>query len=62
MLNRQHVGAARGYHAARPTRQVPVQPDYPDEISDSYLEGLQRRIDADKAEDFLLTPITAPGW
>lgn len=38
------------------------QPSYHSEISDEYLDDMQRRVDAEKPEGFKLTPISEPGW
>lgn len=54
--------AARPPRATRPTKATCTQPRYHSEISDKYLDALQRQIDALKPEGFQLTPISEPGW
>ncbi len=39
-----------------------TQPRYHSEISDAYLDALQKQVDAGKPEGFRLTPISGPGW
>jgi hypothetical protein len=39
-----------------------TQPRYHSEISDEYLNALQRQVDRLKPEGFKLTPVSGPGW
>lgn len=48
--------------APRRSRSAYSQPSYHSEISDEYLDDMQRRVDAAKPEGFKLTPISEPGW
>lgn len=41
---------------------TPGQPPYHSEISEEYLDALQRQVDAAKTHGFTLTPIGEPGW
>lgn len=43
-------------------RWLRSQPNYHSEISDEYLDALQRKIDSEKSEKSKLTPISEPGW
>lgn len=54
--------AARPARGARPTMAACTQPRYHSEISDDYLNALQRQVDALKPEGFQLTAISEPGW
>ena len=40
----------------------PASPPYHSEISDDYLAGLQRQVDAGKPANFTLTPLSEAGW
>ena len=60
---RKKMPAAMPKASAAPrARRVCSQPSYHTEISDEYLDEMQRRVDAEKPEGFKLTPISAPGW
>jgi hypothetical protein len=39
-----------------------MQPNYHTEISESYIEAMQKAVDAQKPDNFRLTPISEPGW
>lgn len=48
--------------AAHGSPKIRMQPNYHSEISDSYLDALQKAVDAGKPEGFRLTPINEAGW
>lgn len=48
--------------AAHGSPKIRMQPNYHSEISDSYIEAMQRAVDAHKPEGFRLTPISEAGW
>lgn len=54
---------ASAVKAAR-TGTIPpcTQPRYHSEISDKYLDAMQRQVDLLKPEGFALTPVSGPGW
>lgn len=48
--------------AAHGSPKIRMQPNYHSEISDSYIEAMQKAVDAQKPEGFRLTPISDAGW
>ncbi len=44
------------------SRAIRQQPNYDTEVSEEYLEALIKQLDAQKPENFSLTPISEPGW
>lgn len=44
--------------AAQGSPKIRMQPNYHSEISDAYLEAMQKAVDAKKPEGFRLTPIS----
>lgn len=42
--------------------KIRMQPNYHTEISDSYIEAMQRNVDEKKPSGFRLTPINDAGW
>ena len=55
--------AKRGNNAAaHGSPKIRMQPNYHSEISESYLEAIQKAVDAGKPEGFRLTPINEAGW
>ncbi len=43
-------------------RTTPRTPDYPDEITEEQLDRIERLVQAERPEGFVLTPLHAPGW
>lgn len=57
------MGLRQRLHTAAANRRAPArQPAYDDEVSQDYLDALQRRLDEEKGPNFKLTPICEPGW
>lgn len=50
------------FRAASQSPKIRLQPDYHSEVSDDYLEAMQRDVDAKKPEGFRLTPVSDAGW
>lgn len=48
--------------AAHGSPKIRMQPNYHSEISESYIEAMQRAVDTQKPESFRLTPIGEAGW
>ncbi len=48
--------------AAHTSPKIRMQPDYHSEISEEYIEAMQKKVDAEKPADFRLTPVTDAGW
>jgi len=48
--------------AAHGSPKIRMQPNYHTEISESYIEAMQKAVDAQKPDNFRLTPISEPGW
>ena len=42
--------------------KIRMQPNYHSEISDGYIDAMQRAVDARKPEGFRLTPVSESGW
>ena len=48
--------------AAHGSPKIRMQPNYHSEISERYIEAIQKAVDAGKPEGFRLTPINEAGW
>lgn len=48
--------------AAHGSPKIRMQPNYHSEISDRYIDAMQRAVDEKKPEGFRLTPIGEAGW
>lgn len=53
---RTHRDAAYG------SPKIRMQPNYHSEISDSYIDAMQKAVDSGKPTNFSLTPVTEAGW
>lgn len=59
---RQPKNARSQATAAHGSPKIRMQPNYHSEISESYIEAMQRAVDAQKPKGFRLTPISEAGW
>lgn len=48
--------------AAFGSPKIRMQPNYHSEISSSYIEAMQKAVDAEKPDGFRLTPVSEAGW
>lgn len=56
LKKRSHRDAGHG------SPKIRMQPNYHSEISESYIDAMQKTVDANKPSNFRLTPVTEPGW
>jgi hypothetical protein len=49
-------------NAAFGSPKIRMQPNYHTEISEGYIEAMQKAVDAKKPDNFRLTPICDTGW
>ncbi len=59
---RKPKARAAGSAAAYGSPKIRMQPNYHSEISDAYIEAMQKAVDEQKPEGFRLTPISDAGW
>lgn len=60
-MRKPKTRAAR-HAAAYGSPKIRMQPNYHSEISDIYIEAMQKAVDELKPKDFRLTPISEAGW
>lgn len=59
-MRRLREATVRGLETV--SRAIRQQPNYETEVPDEYLEALQDLVDSRKPKNFVLNPISEPGW
>lgn len=55
---RQRGASSNAYGSPK----IRMQPSYHSEVSEGYLEAMQKAVDDKKPENFHLTPLSEAGW
>lgn len=58
----RHPKQRAGSAVALGSPKIRTQPGYHTEVSDAYLEAMQKAVDEKKPANFSLTPLSDAGW